>query len=262
MDHWNREDDTVLKKEPELLSEEEIEDEPEKIDLIRFFHQFLRHWKVMLVLMLGCGVIWGVLHPGTSSTTYGARCTFYVPPLITKEVDGKKQVIGNSVMQLGNALGLIQSKIFRDQIAAELGVENTSQVGSYSVRRAEDTELVTITTSSSDMEKAQQLCQAVLDVFQNQAAKRVSINEILVVDPVTGFSNVTVTSTRNSVIKGAMGGFILYCGYALIDFWKDRTLHSRQEAEEYFGLPVLCVLPEFESSESKKKWSVGRRKKA
>lgn len=244
VDNQNEEIGTVLEEQPDPEQTEWIEDEPDRIDLLRFLRKFLRYWKVLLVLMAVCGLGMGILRPGSTSTHYAAQCMVYIPPYASREVEGRQVIYTNNISQLKNALGLIQSKVYRDIIAQELGVDSLSGFGSYSLSKQEGTELVTINTSSSSIEKAEELCTAVLNVFQNKAGAEVSIQSMLVVDPVTGYSTVTVTSTSRSVIRGAAIGFGLYCIYVLVKFFSDRTLHDREEAEEYLGLPVLCVIPE------------------
>ncbi len=240
--------DPVFYETAGLPEDEVIEDEPERIDLVQIFHMFFKHWKVLLVLMAVCGVLMGVLRPGTSSTVIGARATLYIPPTVYRTVNGQRRVMSNNLSQVDNALGLITSKVYRDEIAAELGTDSISNYGSYSVTRQKDTQLITIDAVSSNGDRAEKLCTAVMNVLQNSVGKTVSISDMMVVDPVRGYSNITVTSTLTSVFRGMLIGAGLYCIYVAYKYFTDRTLHSKAEAEEYLELPVLCVLPDIEKS--------------
>ena len=223
---------------------EVIEDEPEKIDLIRLLKRFLRSWKVLVILMVICGAVWGILRPGTSHTSFGARCTIYIPPYTSRMIDDRQVTVSNNTSQISNAIGLIQSKVYRDVVAQELGTDSLASYGSYSVSRTKDTELITINAVGSDEAKAEELCSAVLDVFQSSVGSSVSINSMMVVDPVTGYSNVTASSTISSIFKGMIGGFVLYCIFIVFKLFTDRTIHSKEDAEDYFDIPVLCVVPD------------------
>lgn len=232
-------------EEPDIEEiDEVIEDEPEPINAMRFVRLFFKQWKILVVLMAVCGLGWGILHPGTSSTTYGAKCTVYIPSYTSKTVNGKQVVQTNNLSQVKNALGLIQSKVYRDNIAQELGTDNVGSYGSYSVSQRPDTELITINVSSRSTDDAKKLCQAVFDVFSKQIGKQLSINDMLLVDPISPYSNITATSTITSIIKGAFGGVVLYGLYSLYLFFSDRRLHSKEEVEEYLQVPVLCILPD------------------
>ena len=233
-----------LPESAEIDEIEVIEDEPDRIDLLHFIHLFLKHWKVLAILMAVCGVLMGILRPGTSSTVIGARSSLYIPPTVYRTENGIRRPVSNNVSQIENALGLITSKVYRDEIAAELGTGSVSDYGSYSVTRQKDTQLITVDATSSSTERAEQLCEAVIDVLKNSVGKTVFINDMLEVDPIKGYSNITVTSTLTSVIKGALIGLVLDCVYAAYKYLTDRTFHSKQEAEEYLEVPVLCVLPE------------------
>lgn len=223
---------------------EVIEDEPERIDLVRFFRLFLKHWKVLLVLMVVCGAVLGILRPGTSSTVIGAKSTLYVPPTVYRTENGVRRSVSNNISQIENALGLITSKVYRDQIAEKLGTENISDYGSYRVTRQKETQLITVDAVSSSPARAEQLCAAVEDVLKNSVGKTVFINDMIEVDPVRNYSNITVTSTLTSIVRGMMIGVVLYCVYATYKYFTDRTFHSKHEAEEYLETPILCVLPE------------------
>lgn len=228
--------------QPEVT--EVIEDEPDRIDLVHFIHLFLKHWKILVILMAVCGALLGILRPGTSSTVIGAKSTLYIPPTAYRTENGIRRPISNNVSQIENALGLITSKVYREEIAEELGTGSVSDYGSYTVTRQKDTQLITVDAVSSNTERAEELCSAVIDVLKNSVGKTVFINEMLEVDPVKGYSNITVTSTLTSVIKGALIGLVLYCIYSAYKYFTDRTFHSKQEAEDYLEVPVLCVLPE------------------
>lgn len=244
-EEWIPYEDEVIEEEmvEEIIPEESIEDEPERIDLLKFLKIYFREWKLLLICMAVCGALMGILRPGTSSTVHGASVTLYVPPYVYREVDGKQIRSSNSVSQIQNALGLIQSKVYRDLVAQELGADSLSGYGGYTVSRQKDTELITIRATGPNQEKAMELCSAVQTVFAEQVGKEVSINDMLEVDPVTPFSNVTATSTMRSVLVGSLMGAAFYTVYAAIKYFTDRTLSTKEEVEEYLDLPVLAVFP-------------------
>lgn len=239
----------VLLDENGDIVEEVIEDEPDQLDLAKFFKTYFKSWKLLILAMIICGALMGYLRPGTTSTVEGASVTLYIPPYLNKEVDGREVRVPNSTSQISNALGLIQSKVYRDQIAEHLGAESLSKFGSYDVSRQKDTEIITIRTYGSDQQKSMVLCEAVKEVLMDRVGPEVSINGMLEVDPVTPFTNVSATSTRNSVIRGALIGAALYSIYAAALYFKDRTLSSKKEAEQYLGIPVMAVFPVIEDKE-------------
>lgn len=233
----------VLVDENDEILEEVIEDEPEQIDLARFFRTYFRSWKLLVLAMVVCGALMGYFRPGTTSTVQGATVTLYVPPYVYKEIDGREVRISNSTAQISNALGLIQSKVYRDLIAEKLGADSLADYGSYSITRQKDTEIIRIRTVGRDQEKAMEFCSAVEEVLRDQVGREVSINEMLEVDPVTPYTNATATSTMKSVLKGALIGAGLYTVYAAVQYFRDRTLSTKEEAEQYLGMPVMAVFP-------------------
>lgn len=222
----------------------EQQKEPEKIDIYRFFDVFRRNWKLLIILVAVCALINIIIHPATTTTVYGAKATVYIPPYTTKQVGGKPLIVTNNVSQLPNAIGLIQTKVYQDTIAQKLGVNTISDAGSYQLFRKKDTDIVEFTCTSSSLDKARELCEAVLDTFNNETIQEASMSEAVVVNPVAEYSNVTATSTFRSLVMGALAGMVLYSFYCMYRFITDKKFRSKEEAQEILELPVLSVIPE------------------
>ena len=220
--------------------------EPEKIDIFRFLNVFRKGWKQLLILLIVCGGAMTIIRPATSTTTYGATCTLYIPPYYEKKQGETSVMVSNNLSQISNALGLIQSVVYREKIAQQLNAVSLSDFGTYSVNRKKDTEIITINANASGAKEAEQLCNAVLNEFQNGAGKSVSIESMELVNPVTPYSSITATSTLQSVVIGAAIGFVIYLCLTIFRFFHDKTLPDPREAEKYLGIPVLCVLPVIE----------------
>ncbi len=54
-------------------------------------------------------------------------------------------------------------------------------------------------------------------------------------------------SRKRPIIVGALLGFLLGCGYAVMHYLMNRKITTRQDIEDYLGLPVLAVVPEEKS---------------
>lgn len=237
-----QQDKTDLKIERFAVDEvqEPVYDEPPVLDVVYFFRLFLKRWKILVMLILISGGLMGYLRPGFSRTSWQTSITYYVPSRINVETDGKTRTVSNNVSQLSTAIQLMQTKIIRDLVDETTEEQN---LGTYSVSQSERSSLVSVTVTGASQENTEILCEAVSKVFQEDVCKSLSINEMMEVDPMTSISKVTSSSTRSSVFRGMIVGFLLYTGIVILLFLTDRTLHSREEAENYLGTIVLGVFP-------------------
>ena len=222
-----------------------IEDEPDRIDVFAYFRMIKKHMGVILLLMVVCGLGLGFLRPGVQKTMFLGECTVYIPPY--SMVEDRK--VYNSTYQLYNALRLMQTQSCKDLVAEKMNVESLGEVGSFQLKRIEDTELIEIHTQSSSVELAKDLARAVAQVFVEDVGNQLGVNTIEIVDPARGFSNVVGQSTLHSVKVGCLIGFALGIFYLFVRLLFDKRLKTKEDVESYLSLPVFCVLPDMENKD-------------
>lgn len=227
----------------DLTDELTIEDKPRIIQFGFFTKIMKQHWKSGISIVLIFGLLLLIVSPSGGFTGYKAETTLYTPASTRRKVDNRIYVISNNLSQLNNMVELIQSQVYRDAIAQETGIDNLRKIGSFTVERIDNTDLISIVSSASSKENAEKLCNAVVAVMTEQLGKKVSINDMVSVDSIKSYSVTTPSTLLSSFIKGCLAGAVIWFVYVLMKSFTDRKFRSAGEVEDDLQLPVFTVLP-------------------
>lgn len=223
-----------------------IDDQSDSIDLVEYFNLVKKHIWMLIVMTLGCGLLAGVLTWGLVPPTYASSGTIFLTPKVEGgEVDytslNSNQKLVNNVMNL-----LTQDNILTS-VAQENGLENASQVKNMlTIENTANTEIIRITCVSRDAKLSKDIVTDVIDKFIDTMSESLNVQNIQITDkPKLSYVPVGPSIKKNAVM-GAVAGLALGLAYLLIRTLTDKRLKTREEAENYLGLPVYAELPDLE----------------
>ena len=138
-----------------------------------------------------------------------------------------------------------------DNLELNMTVSELSQ--NISVTNETDTELIRITVSSLDKEQAALVANEIAKVFSEEIVNIYNIKNVSIIDQAI-VSNVpyNINVIKDAIIYGLVG-IVVGLGIVFIMFYFDTTIKNPEEIQEKLGLPLLGVVPKFESSKSKHK---------
>lgn len=165
---------------------------------------------------------------------------------------------------------ILKSSTVMNAVNEELGTS-----GSVTVTPVKDTEMMKISFKTNDAETAQKGNELLIKVFQdyiaqkeqsktryvvtepdgqksgdNSAAEVTITNHvnIEIVDPPTlPAASAAASNKKRTLAVSALLGILLGSGYAVMHYLMNRKITTRQDVEDYLGLPVLAVVPEEKS---------------
>lgn len=165
---------------------------------------------------------------------------------------------------------LVESDRVIRQVISNLGIDDSEESikGSVSVTEEEDTEIIRITVTNTDPEKAAKIANEISAVFMEEVKALYKIENIHTVDPAepdTVPSN--VNHAKDMIIFGAIG-FVLAVGYVFIAYMLDNSIKTQDDVEKFTHVPVLANIPVYETEDkitasrakSKKSSKGGKRK--
>ena len=85
-----------------------------------------------------------------------------------------------------------------------------------------------------------------MDVFFKETAEKLESSGIIILDEAKVSTTPITADLTQSLLKGACLGLLLSCAIIFLQFILDSHIHSKQDAEKYFNLPVLGVIPDME----------------
>ena len=192
----------------------------------------------------------------------------------------KSQSVDNSISSAGyGPLNLNQRLLTYAEVmksSTVLGAVNKElgSNGSVTVTPVKDTEMMKISFKTNDADTAQKGNELLIQVFQNYVAQkeqsqtRYVVNEpgnpksgensaevvitnhvnIEIVDPPTlPAASAAASNKKRTLAVSALLGILLGSGYAVMHYLMNRKITTRQDVEDYLGLPVLAVVPEGKS---------------
>lgn len=161
------------------------------------------------------------------------------------------------------------SKVIR-QVIANLGIEDKEESirSNVSVAAESGTDIIKITVSNADPDKAADIANEMAVVFADEVKRLYGMDNVNTLDPAEAAdepSNINLTKTI--IIFGAVG-FIIAIAYVFIIYMLDNSIKSSEDVEKATQIPVLASIPVYEPeaqvtaarAKSKKRSKGGNRK--
>ena len=219
--------------------------EMEEIDLLELFRAILKHIKLIIVLciLFGLGGFFGTKLLITP--TYTASTSIYLTPQISESgsLDYNSQMANSKLVT--NVVNLLTQNNIMSEVAKDVGLENASSVKKcVNVTNQTDTEIVTITATTTDPKLSKDIANGTVNTFIKTMQKNLNVRNIEVVDKAKLSYIPSGPSVKKNTMMATIVGFVLGCGYAVLKFLLDNRLRTKEEAEKYLGIPVFCEIPE------------------
>ena len=219
--------------------------EMEEIDLLELFRAILKHIKLIIVLciLFGVGGFFGTKLLITP--TYIASTSIYLTPQISENgsLDYNSQMANSKLVT--NVVNLMTQNNIMSEVAKDVGLENASSVKKcVTVTNQTDTEIVTITATTTDPKLSKDIANGTVNTFIKTMQKNLNVRNIEVVDKAKLSYIPSGPNVKKNTMMAVIVGFVLGCGYAVLKFLLDNRLRTKEEAEKYLGVPVFCEIPE------------------
>lgn len=228
--------------------EENMKEEELTIDLGQLFQLLKKNIKLIILSMVICAVAAFAITAFLLPKKYASESSIYIVSKVNAEtgtVDAN--ALNANSKQVNNYMELIKGKNILNKVAEQLNIENVKEVqGAISVSNKTDTEIIAITATTDDPVKSQQIVKATTEIFFKEVKETLKIENMTVLnDPEVDKVPVSPSKKMNTII-GALLGLLASGGYVFLTFILDKRLRTKQEAENFLGIPVLAEIPYYE----------------
>ncbi len=128
-----------------------------------------------------------------------------------------------------------------------------------------DTRILNITVTSNDPELSRDIANTVVSVAINYLPKTMGTEEPNIAQEARAALRKSSPSLFRFTLIGALLGALLYCGYVIVRYMLDDTVHTAEDIEKYFGIVPLTSIPDIgmvnENHEKRMKQRQRKRKK-
>ena len=237
----------------------------EELDLKELFNIFWHKKIEILLIVLIFGVIGVIYTMGFVTPMYSASTTLVLASSGKNEnlpdtgitTSTATEVTVNSKL-VSTYSELVKSKNILRQVISNLNmkIEEDTLRKNITVSSVKDTELIQITVKNEKPSYASQIANEIAKVFTEKVKEIYKIENVQIVDEAEVPNEPSNINHKRDVAIFALIGLVVSIGYVLLLNMLDTTVKTPEDIEEGLKLPVLAVIPVYETDIQKKKGGI------
>lgn len=220
----------------------EAEAEIDLLELARVLWDKIHY--IILCFLIGAVVMNAVAFFGMKPTYESTAKMYIVSASNDSVVDLTDLNIGTSLTQ--DYEQLILSNPVLEQVIEELelDMEPEDLAEMIALNNPADTRILDITATSTDPKQARDIANKVMEVSIEYLPETMSTNPPNVVQAAKIAKSKAAPSYAKYTMMGALLGACLCCGYLIVMYLLDDSIHTPDDMEKYFGIVPLTTIPE------------------
>lgn len=232
-----------VRKEFYMNENREMNEELE-IDFGELFKVLKKNILLVLVISVLCAVIGLVSSMFLINKKYSSEATIYITPKVTEQGTIDYNSIQTNSRMVNNYMEILKGETILAKVADQVGMESYEEVlDTLEVSNPENTELISVSSETTDPELSQQIVSLVISTFTEDMMDILNLNNVTIINDAKVNENPVSPSVPKYTILGLAVGLVISCGYVFITFLFDKRLRTREEAENFLGVPVLATVP-------------------
>ena len=232
----------------------------EVIDLLEVGRLLLSHWKMIILSAIILALITFAATYFLITPMYRASATFYVN---NSTGNSENASITNADLTASAKLvdtyaAIIKSNAIMDRVVAQLGEEvSSSQIkNNLNAKAVNNTEVFTVSVTHENPQTAVKIVRLITEIAPEQIGEIVEGSSTKIIDyPKMPTGIDSPNYLKNTAIGGILG-FILACAFIIIRSLMDNTIKTAADLE-YWGIPVLGVIPDFATANKNASYGYG-----
>ncbi|MBQ0066447.1 MAG: hypothetical protein KBT48_11850 [Firmicutes bacterium] len=216
------------------------------IDIFEILNIVKKKFYVFIILGVLGAVLGGLYTHYMVTPMYASTGTIFLTPknLETGEVNYGAMTVNSRLVN--TVISLMKKDNIMSEVAERSGLPSAGSVrGTLNVANEEGTEIISITSTTTNPELSKSIVENTIAVFIEKMQENLNVKNIEIVDaPKLNFRPIGVNMQRN-IRLGAIAGVGISCAYVFFLLLTDNRLKSKEEAEQYMGIPVLIEVPKW-----------------
>lgn len=226
------------------MSEKQTLNDEVEIDLGELFKVLKKNILLVLVISLLCAAIGLVSSMFLISKKYSSEATIYITPKVTEQGTIDYNSIQTNSRMVNNYMEILKGETILAKVADQVRMESYEEVlDTLTISNPENTELISVSSETTDPELSQQIVSLVISTFTEDMMDILNLNNVTIINDAKVNENPVSPSVPRYTILGLVVGLVISCGYVFITFLFDKRLRTREEAENFLGVPVLATVP-------------------
>lgn len=222
----------------------EMNNDELEIDLGELFKALKKNILLIVVISILCALVGFVSSMFLINKKYSSEATIYITPKVTEQGIIDYNSIQTNSRMVNNYMEILKGETILAKVADQVGLDSYTEVlSTLTVTNPEDTELISVSSETTDPELSQQIVSLVISTFTEDMMDILNLNNVTIINDAKVNENPVSPSVPKYTVLGLAAGLVISCGYVFIAFLFDKRLRTREEAENFLGVPVLATVP-------------------
>ena len=175
---------------------------------------------------------------------YNSEATIYITPKVTEQGTIDYNSIQTNSKMVNNYMEILKGETILAKVAKQVGLESYEEVqDTLTITNPENTELISVSAETTDPELYQQIVSLTVSTFTEDMMDILNLNNVTTINEAKVNPDPVSPSKSKFTILGFGIGLVVSCGYVCITYLFDKRLRTRDEAENFLGIPVLATVP-------------------
>ncbi|AHF07670.1 YveK family protein [Desulfitobacterium metallireducens] len=229
----------------------------EELDLQQYWQMLKKHWRMIIAIPLIATLMSGLVSFFVIKPVYQASTTLIVGKKTSDlPVQQAGQILDYDVLMANQQLvktysAIAKSRTVEDDVIKELNLPFAIETldRKISVVPVKDTEILAITVEDINPEQAAQIANEMANQFSQAVMDIKKVDSISIVDKAIAPLKPVKPNKILNVFIAFVIGLMVSIGLAFLREYLDNTIKTTHDAENLLGLPVLGMIPHYETDD-------------
>ena len=214
-----------------------------EFNLLDFFVFLKRRLRIVIAFIVIFTLAFGVYTIYFTEAQYQSTARIMSKPVYVNDLIDFDQLNVSSSMTSVYA-EMIKGDTICSKADEQLKLPNGTAKKSLTVTKLANAQILSITAKTPSPTLSKNIVDTVLEIFYEESEKKLGSSGIVTLDEATISSAPSTLPLSENIIKGAVIGLLISCALFFLQFLLDNRLHNKADAEKFFDLPVLGVIPD------------------
>lgn len=222
------------------------------IDLSEVWNLAKKNIGKMIGVIVSLGIAAALITLFLIPKTYESTAVLYLTPLVSTEGTVDYSSLQTNTKLVNNVVALLQQDNIMDYVAEKNKYEDADAVRKVlEIKNESNTELIDITATTRDPKLSESVAEDTAQYFIDTMSENLNVRNIEIVTHAKTPEKESGPSLKKNIAIGLVIGLLLDIAWVFIKTLTDKRIKSKQEAEQFFGVPVLCQLPVLDGNAKK-----------
>ncbi|MGI6119166.1 MAG: YveK family protein [Desulfosporosinus sp.] len=231
----------------------------EELDLRQYWEVLRKRWLIVIALPLIAAITSGIVSFFILKPVYQASTTLIVGKKAEESGQAAVQMLDNNVLQANLQLAktyaaIAQSRTVEQNVITDLDLPLT--VGALdkmiSINPVKTTEILEIQVTNTDPELAAAIANSMAQEFSKAVIDIKKVDSVSIVDSAVIPNQPVKPNKMLNILIAFFAGLMASVGLVFLLEYLDNTIKSSEDVEKLLGIPVLGVIPNYQTNKQGK----------